>query len=75
MPIPDHYRRGACPSAGNPMASGDGLLSRVRLVDGRMTPTGLRRVAALADEHGDRGNRSEDAGGTPRATNSAVKAQ
>ena len=52
MPIPDHYRRGACPSAGNPMASGDGLLSRIRLIDGRLTPSGLRRVAALADEHG-----------------------
>ena len=52
MTTPDHYRRGACPSAGNPMASGDGLLSRIRLVDGRLTPTNLRRVADLADEHG-----------------------
>ena len=52
MPIPDHYRRGTCPSAGNPMASGDGLLSRIRLVDGRLTPASLERVADLADQHG-----------------------
>ena len=50
MTIPDHYRRGACPSAGKPMASGDGLLSRIRLVDGRLTPMNLRQVADLADE-------------------------
>ncbi|XOZ32515.1 precorrin-3B synthase [Halomonadaceae bacterium KBTZ08] len=52
MTIPDHYRRGACPSAGNPMSSGDGLLSRIRLVDGRLTPSALRHVAHLADEYG-----------------------
>ena len=52
MPIPDHYRRGACPSAGNPMVSGDGLLSRIRLTDGRLTPKGLRCVADLADQNG-----------------------
>ncbi|MGM0451086.1 MAG: precorrin-3B synthase [Pseudomonadota bacterium] len=52
MTTPDHYRRGACPSAGNPMASGDGLLSRIRLVDGRLTPEGLRRVADLAAHYG-----------------------
>lgn len=34
------------------MASGDGLLSRVRLVDGRLTPEALRRVAGLAEQHG-----------------------
>lgn len=52
MTIPDDYRRGACPSAGNPMASGDGLLSRIRLVDGRLTPAALRQVAGLAEQHG-----------------------
>ncbi len=52
MPIPHQYRRGACPSAGSPMASGDGLLSRVRLVEGRLAPEELRRIADLADEHG-----------------------
>ncbi|MEQ6885299.1 precorrin-3B synthase [Salicola sp. Rm-C-2C1-2] len=52
MTTPDDYRRGACPSAGNPMASGDGLLSRIRLVDGRLTPAALRQVAGLAEQYG-----------------------
>lgn len=45
-------RRGACPSAGAELASGDGLLSRVRLPGGRITAPDFDRVAALAKAHG-----------------------
>lgn len=46
------YRRGACPSLDAPMQTGDGLLSRLRIAGGRLTPAQLSAIAALAAEHG-----------------------
>ncbi len=48
----DSRRRGACPAAGAPMASGDGLLSRVRLLGGRIRARDLARVAGEAERRG-----------------------
>ncbi|WP_224701648.1 precorrin-3B synthase [Devosia aquimaris] len=45
-------RRGACPSLDVPMATGDGLLARLRVAGGRMTPQQLAGIAALAAQHG-----------------------
>ena len=57
------YRRGACPTLDAPMQTGDGLLARLRVKGGGLTPDQLARIAALAAEHGnglieitDRGN-------------------
>jgi precorrin-3B synthase len=44
--------QGWCPGALRPMASGDGLVVRIRLPGGRMTPDQARRIAALAATHG-----------------------
>jgi precorrin-3B synthase len=44
------YRRGACPAAGSAMASGDGLLSRVRLLGGRLPAGELEALADLVDQ-------------------------
>ncbi len=44
-------RRGHCPSAGSPLASGDGLLSRVQLVGGRLSSQQLRLIADLAERY------------------------
>lgn len=45
-------RRGACPSLDEPMRTGDGLLARLRIKDGRLTPAQLSTIADLAAEHG-----------------------
>jgi precorrin-3B synthase len=45
-------RRGACPTLDTPMQTGDGLLARLRIVGGRVTPAQLAAIAALAAEHG-----------------------
>lgn len=44
-------RRGHCPSAGSPLVSGDGLLSRVQLVGGRLSSQQLRLIAGLAERY------------------------
>ena len=46
------YRRGACPTLDAPMQTGDGLLARLRVKGGRLTPAQLTSIAALAAEHG-----------------------
>lgn len=51
LPIPAN-RRGACPTLHEPMQTGDGLLARLRVKDGRLTPAQLAAVATLAAEHG-----------------------
>lgn len=45
-------RRGWCPSTLKPMETGDGWLVRLHPPGARLTPVQLRRVAALAAEHG-----------------------
>lgn len=45
-------RRGACPSLDAPMQTGDGLLARLRIASGRLTPAQLGAIATLAQEHG-----------------------
>ena len=45
-------RRGACPSLDTPMQTGDGLLARLRVANGWLTPAQLGAIAALAREHG-----------------------
>ena len=45
-------RRGACPSLDAPMRTGDGLLARLRVVGGRLTPVQLTKVAAIAGQFG-----------------------
>jgi precorrin-3B synthase len=45
-------RRGACPTLGRPMRTGDGLLARLRPADCRLTLAQLRAVALAAAEHG-----------------------
>lgn len=45
-------RRGACPTLGRPMRTGDGLLARLRPEDCRLTLTQLRAVAVAAAENG-----------------------
>lgn len=44
--------RGACPGVAAPMASGDGLLLRLRHPVGGLSPTQARAVAAAARDHG-----------------------
>lgn len=43
-------RRGACPTLGRPMRTGDGLLARLRPEDCRLTPAQFRAVARAAAE-------------------------
>lgn len=45
-------RRGACPTLAEPMQTGDGLLSRVRVANGILTPQRLATLASLAQAHG-----------------------
>ena len=52
MASSDAFRRGACPGAGAPMASGDGLISRVRLPAGRLSANQLARLATLCQQDG-----------------------
>ncbi|WEK02871.1 MAG: precorrin-3B synthase [Candidatus Devosia phytovorans] len=51
LPI-EPSRRGACPSLHAPMQTGDGLLARVRVAGGRLTPAQLAGIAELAQQHG-----------------------
>ncbi|MBL4929730.1 precorrin-3B synthase [Fuscibacter oryzae] len=44
--------QGWCPGALRPMASGDGLVVRIRLRGGRMTPDQVRQIAGLSATHG-----------------------
>lgn len=44
--------RGACPSVVAPMEAADGMLMRVRLPGGTITPLGLRAVADVAERFG-----------------------
>ncbi|WP_375449619.1 precorrin-3B synthase [uncultured Devosia sp.] len=45
-------RRGACPTLHEPMPTGDGLLARLRLAGGRLSPSQLAGLATLAANHG-----------------------
>lgn len=45
-------RRGWCPSTLRPMETGDGWLVRLHPPGARLSPAQLRRIAALAAEHG-----------------------
>jgi precorrin-3B synthase len=45
-------RRGACPSLDAPMQTGDGLLARLRVVGGRLTPAALGKLAGIAGSFG-----------------------
>ena len=45
-------RRGACPSLDAPMQTGDGLLARIRVSDGRLDPSQLAGIASAAAKHG-----------------------
>lgn len=45
-------RRGWCPSTLKPMETGDGWLVRLHPPGAKLTPAQLRRIAALATEHG-----------------------
>jgi precorrin-3B synthase len=51
-PSKDELRRGWCPSTLRPMETGDGWLVRLHPPEARLTPVQLRRIAALAAEHG-----------------------
>lgn len=51
-PSPDALRRGWCPSTLRPMETGDGWLVRLHPPGAQLTPAQLRRIAALAREHG-----------------------
>ena len=51
-PPKDALRRGWCPSTLRPMETGDGWLVRLHPPGARLTPAQLRRIAALAAEHG-----------------------
>jgi len=48
----DTLRRGACPSLDAPMQTGDGLLARLRIAGGALTPAQLGAIAQLALQHG-----------------------
>lgn len=50
-PLP-HRVKGWCPGALRPMATGDGLLVRLRISGGRLSADRLAAVAALARRHG-----------------------
>jgi precorrin-3B synthase len=45
-------RRGACPSLDAPMQTGDGLLARLRIAGGRLTPVALGKLANVAGSFG-----------------------
>ncbi|HEV7344875.1 MAG TPA: precorrin-3B synthase [Devosia sp.] len=45
-------RRGACPSLDAPMQTGDGLLARLRVSGGRLTPVALGKLANIAGSFG-----------------------
>ena len=45
-------RRGACPSLDAPMQTGDGLLARLRISGGRLTPAALGKLASIAGSFG-----------------------
>lgn len=45
-------RKGWCPGALRPMRSGDGLIVRLRLSCGELSPTRAHEIAALAASHG-----------------------
>ena len=45
-------RRGACPSLDAPMQTGDGLLARLRVAGGRLTPAALGKLAGIAGSFG-----------------------
>lgn len=45
-------RRGSCPTLETPMQTGDGLLARIRVEGGVLTPAQLSAVAGLAATHG-----------------------
>lgn len=49
---PSTRRRGACPTLGMPMQTGDGLLARFRTDDCRLTPAQMRTVAQAASVFG-----------------------
>ncbi|WP_293799034.1 precorrin-3B synthase [uncultured Bosea sp.] len=51
-PPKEELRRGWCPSTLRPMETGDGWLVRLHPPGARLTPAQLRRIAALATEHG-----------------------
>lgn len=52
MASSDAFRRGACPGAGSPMESGDGLISRVRLPVGRLSAVQFAQLATLSVQDG-----------------------
>jgi precorrin-3B synthase len=45
-------RRGACPSLDAPMQTGDGLLARLRIAGGRLTPVALGKLVGIAGSYG-----------------------
>lgn len=49
---PAVMRRGACPALSAPMQTGDGLLVRLNLAEGGMTPEELAALCVLAARHG-----------------------
>ncbi|OYW67178.1 MAG: hypothetical protein B7Z40_08300 [Bosea sp. 12-68-7] len=49
---PEALRRGWCPSTLKPMETGDGWLVRLHPPGAWLTPAQLRRIAALAGQHG-----------------------
>ena len=51
-PAPIARRRGACPSLDAPMQTGDGLLARLRIAGGRLTPEQMIAIAGLAGQYG-----------------------
>ena len=51
-PSRDTLRRGWCPSTLKPMETGDGWLVRLHPPGAQLTPAQLRRLAALAAQHG-----------------------
>jgi len=51
-PAQDELRRGWCPSTLRPMETGDGWLVRLHPPGARLDPTQMRRIAALARQHG-----------------------
>ena len=48
----DYDIKGWCPGALRPMASGDGLVLRIRARNGRLTPDQAQGIAGLARQHG-----------------------
>jgi precorrin-3B synthase len=50
--IADPRRRGACPTLYEPMQTGDGLLARIRVENGILSPDQLAELARLAQTHG-----------------------